>query len=98
MILKIGSRGKEVKTLQEFFSITADGIFGKGTELTVKKWQMDNGLVSDGIVGPKTNIIYQEVNIKQDLQIRSLFLSTTQQDGKIHIRQLIVGVEILEVQ
>ena len=54
MILKIGSRGKEVKTLQEFFSITADGIFGKGTELTVKKWQMDNGLVSDGIVGPKT--------------------------------------------
>lgn len=54
MILKIGSRGKEVKTLQEFFNITADGIFGKGTELTVKKWQMDNGLVSDGIVGPKT--------------------------------------------
>ena len=54
MILKIGSRGKEVKTLQEFLNITADGIFGKGTELTVKKWQMDNGLVSDGIVGPKT--------------------------------------------
>jgi hypothetical protein len=54
MILKIGSRGKEVKTLQEFFNITTDGIFGKGTELTVKKWQMDNGLVSDGIVGPKT--------------------------------------------
>lgn len=54
MILKIGSRGKEVKTLQEFFNITADGIFGKGTDLTVKKWQMDNGLVSDGIVGPKT--------------------------------------------
>jgi hypothetical protein len=54
MILKIGSRGEEVKTLQDFFNITADGIFGKGTELTVKKWQMDNGLVSDGIVGPKT--------------------------------------------
>jgi len=54
MILKIGSRGDEVKKLQEFFNISADGIFGKGTDLTVKKWQSDNGLVSDGIVGPKT--------------------------------------------
>ena len=54
MILKIGSRGKEVKTLQEFFSITADGIFGPGTARAVKKWQSKNGLGADGIVGPKT--------------------------------------------
>jgi hypothetical protein len=54
MLLKIGSRGKEVKELQEFLDIQADGIFGKGTETVVKKWQSDNGLVSDGIVGPST--------------------------------------------
>ena len=54
MLLKIGSRGKEVKELQEFLNIGADGIFGKGTEASVKKWQSENGLIADGIVGPAT--------------------------------------------
>ena len=54
MILKKGSRGKEVKELQEFLEIGADGIFGKGTEGAVKKWQSDNNLIADGIVGPAT--------------------------------------------
>jgi hypothetical protein len=54
MLLKVGSRGKEVKELQEFLNIGADGIFGKGTEASVKKWQSENGLTADGIVGPAT--------------------------------------------
>ena len=54
MILKKGSRGKEVKELQEFLEIGADGIFGKGTESSVKKWQSLNNLIADGIVGPAT--------------------------------------------
>ena len=54
MILKIGSNGKEVKELQEFLEIQADGIFGKGTDAAVRKWQQDEGLVVDGIVGPAT--------------------------------------------
>ncbi len=54
MVLKIGSRGKEVKELQEFLEIGADGIFGKGTEASVKKWQSLNNLTADGIVGPAT--------------------------------------------
>jgi len=54
MLLKVGSRGKEVKELQEFLEIDADGIFGMGTKAVVQKWQANNGLVADGIVGPKT--------------------------------------------
>jgi len=54
MLLKVGSRGSEVKRLQEFLGITADGIFGKGTERKVKDWQSKNNLVADGIVGPST--------------------------------------------
>ncbi len=54
MVLKYGSKGKEVKILQEFLGISADGVFGKGTEKTVKTWQANNKLTADGIVGPAT--------------------------------------------
>ena len=54
MILKVGSRGKEVKELQEFLGIGADGIYGIGTKAAVQKWQANNNLVADGIVGPAT--------------------------------------------
>jgi len=54
MLLKIGSRGQQVKDLQEFLGADADGIFGKGTEAAVKEWQAANGLVADGLVGPAT--------------------------------------------
>lgn len=49
-----GFQGADVKWLQEKLGIDADGIFGKGTEEAVKKFQTANGLVADGIVGTKT--------------------------------------------
>jgi hypothetical protein len=54
IVLKKGSKGESVKTLQEFLKITADGIFGANTEAAVKSWQKAHGLFDDGIVGPKT--------------------------------------------
>ena len=54
MVLKIGSRGQEVKELQEFLGIKSDGVFGKVTHKAVKEWQHKNGLLTDGIVGPIT--------------------------------------------
>ena len=54
MHIKVGSRGSEVKLIQEFLGITADGIFGAGTDRAVKEWQSKNGLLTDGIVGPNT--------------------------------------------
>ena len=54
MILRVGSRGQEVKDLQEFLEIGADGIFGEGTKKAVQEFQKTNGLVPDGIVGPST--------------------------------------------
>jgi putative chitinase len=54
MILKLGSQGELVKTLQRFLKIKDDGDFGPMTESAVKKWQKDNGLLDDGIVGSKT--------------------------------------------
>jgi len=54
MLLKKGSKGEQVKLVQEFLEITADGDFGPKTEAAVKAWQFANNLTSDGIVGPKT--------------------------------------------
>jgi hypothetical protein len=54
MVLRKGSRGNNVKILQEFLEIEADGIFGGETENHVKKWQAKYGLEADGIVGSNT--------------------------------------------
>jgi len=54
MLLKKGSTGEDVKKLQEKLGLTADGVFGSGTELAVKGWQSTNGLTADGIVGVGT--------------------------------------------
>jgi len=54
MILKVGSKGEDVKKLQAKLGLGADGVFGPGTEKAVKKWQVDHNLVADGIVGDGT--------------------------------------------
>ena len=54
-VVRKGSRGPLVAEVQEKLNIEpADGIFGPGTERSVKAWQSSNGLTADGIVGPKT--------------------------------------------
>lgn len=52
--LKKGSRGEDVKILQNKLNIMADGIFGVLTEEAVKEFQQSHGLTVDGIVGAKT--------------------------------------------
>jgi putative chitinase len=54
MLLKIGSKGEDVKKLQAKLGLSVDGSFGPGTEKAVKKWQIDNDLAADGIVGEGT--------------------------------------------
>ncbi len=54
MLLKKGSKGDDVKELQKLLNIKSDGDFGPATELAVMKFQGQQGLKTDGIVGPKT--------------------------------------------
>jgi M6 family metalloprotease-like protein len=60
-VLKTGSKGPAVKTLQCILNaagtspaLLIDGIFGVKTNIAVIAIQKANGLVQDGIVGPKT--------------------------------------------
>ena len=58
--LRRGSKGAAVTQLQQalknlgFYTMKIDGIYGKGTQAAVKAYQRKNGLVADGIAGPKT--------------------------------------------
>jgi peptidoglycan hydrolase-like protein with peptidoglycan-binding domain len=58
-VLKNGSKGDEVKALQEKlnrlgYTLTADGIFGGGTEKVVRDIQTLFGYTVDGLVGDGT--------------------------------------------
>lgn len=69
-VLKNGSKGNEVKTLQRLLlalgynmdGYGADGSFGPATEKAVKKFQKNKGLADDGIVSLNTwNVILKKV-------------------------------------
>jgi len=52
--LRRGSRGPEVKALQQQLGITADGIYGPNTEAAVRAFQQRAGIQVDGIAGGQT--------------------------------------------
>jgi putative chitinase len=58
-VLGRGSQGDAVVQLQDMlrdlnFAVAIDGDFGPGTEVAVTRFQSENGLAADGIVGPQT--------------------------------------------
>ena len=59
-VLKKGSKGDEVVTLQKklkqwgYYDGAVDGVFGSGTQKAVQYFQRKNGLTADGVVGTKT--------------------------------------------
>ena len=53
-VVKVGSKGANVKYLQKKLGITVDGDFGPNTRAAVVAFQTKQGLTADGIVGPKT--------------------------------------------
>ena len=52
--LRRGDRGEMVRIVQAKLGLGIDGIFGPNTEANLRRFQLANGLVPDGIVGPKS--------------------------------------------
>ena len=80
--LAFGSYGGDVKLLQETlnkhgYELKADGIFGIKTEEAVRDFQKKNGLIADGIVGPKT---------VAKLSIEAVEITPEPADGKVSVK------------
>lgn len=63
--ISLNDTGETVKKIQEMlkalnYKITVDGIFGLKTYTAVRDFQSKNGLVADGIVGPKTLAVLEK--------------------------------------
>ncbi len=94
ILYKRGSKGKEVERLQRklkklgYYLGKIDGDFGGGTESAVKRFQRDNGLKVDGIVGEETWDALFKKKIpkpkieKEPLIYRCLALTGTFETGK----------------
>lgn len=81
MVLKKGDKGPKVKEAQILLDIPADGDFGPQTEKSVKKFQLENNLVADGIIGKKT---WEALGIDTDQQFISEEQSEyTTEDGLV---------------
>jgi len=59
--LRRGNKGVLVKQLQEKLQLDADGSFGAKTEAALRQFQRSKNVVPDGIVGPKTWKLLDEV-------------------------------------
>lgn len=66
MLLRKGSRGREVVELQQALGIEDDGVFGAGTERAVEAYQKEHGLMVDGIVGSQTLAAIRESDVSTD--------------------------------
>lgn len=95
-VIKIGSKGDTVKTLQlllqkEGYSLIADGIFGNKTEDIVMDFQQLNNLNVDGIVGKATwNILLSNEDSENRINDTRFILTTKNYFNKPFAKKSIV--------
>jgi putative chitinase len=76
MLLKVGSKGDDVKKLQEKLGLTPDvgvAIFGPKTEAAVNAWLTKNGLTADGTItsaNKSWELMFGTTVIKEDVVIQ----------------------------
>jgi len=87
--LASGTKGDDVRTLQELLnkaghSLSVDGSFGNQTHSAVKKFQTENKLAVDGIVGPITSEALTELMVTSTESDNTPSLTLSQGDFGSH--------------
>lgn len=67
MLLKLGSKGQDVRELQQALSLKISGVFDDATLKAVKAYQSKRGLMVDGLVGAQTLGAIRAENATTDL-------------------------------
>lgn len=60
-LIRFGDKGDGVRLIQRALGTEVDGRFGRRTEKTLLAFQTKNGLRADGIAGPATRSVLQDV-------------------------------------
>lgn len=105
VLSKLGSRGSEVTKIQTrlknwgYYTGAVDGIYGYKTQAAVKWFQRKNGLVADGIAGPKTLAaigIASTTNSSRSKDVNLLArIISAEAKGEPYIGQVAVGAVVL---
>lgn len=101
---KIGSSGDEVSEIQSrlkkwgYYDGKVDGIFGSATRNAVIKFQKNNNLTADGVVGAKTlaalGISDKDVYNSADYELLARIISAEAR-GESYLGQVAVGAVVL---
>jgi N-acetylmuramoyl-L-alanine amidase len=100
-VLKIGSEGQDITELQfrlhtvGYYNLPFDKNFGKVTFKAVQRFQKNNGLRSDGIVGPRTWAKLKKLSVnKKELSMlaRVIYAEARGEDYK---GQIAVGAVVM---
>ena len=88
MLLKVGSKGNDVKLLQEKLGLTADSSFGPKTEAAVNAWLSKNGLTADGTItsaNKSWELMFGTTVIKEEVVVVVVVIQPT---GGLNIQKL----------
>src|SRR5689334_15811552 len=81
-----GDRSPKVATIQRWFHLTPDHIYGPATVRAVKRFQRRHGLTPDGVVGPATWAALKRVYARQR------DLSVAHRGGAVALLQRALGI------
>ncbi|WP_228353965.1 peptidoglycan-binding domain-containing protein [Variimorphobacter saccharofermentans] len=97
-LLKKGSRGNEVKVVQStlmdlgyFTYPKTTGYYGSVTVAAVKRFQKDNGLSADGIVGKITQKALLSINTQEETENALLYTVGMEQPDMKKMEEMITG-------
>lgn len=92
-VLRRGSRGKDVREVQSYLGVKADGVYGAKTEAAVRKWQKRYRLDVDGQWGPACRECREVLRVQRIVGAKADGVNGSATKAAVKRSQRIVGVK-----